>query len=436
MRSSARQRDTAPQGRLSETVQYRLRMPADTQQLRTIHPDEMEAWVATFHVPFLDTQPAAPEAEFRRSRVDFDRTWAAFDADAMVGTLRTFATQLTTPGCRAIDVDAVTNVSVTPTHRRQGHMRRMVENALRKAAERGEVASILIAAEFPIYGRFGYGLATEHVTYALDAQRARFNLAHDGGTVELATPQVARREAEAVFERWRTQTPGAIRRSEYRWDVDFGLIEAPNRKQWKGFCGLYRDDGGEVQGYMQYHPESNWDQRLPKNTIVIDEMVATTPAAYTALWRFCAELDLVATVSAEDRPVDEPLYWQLVDGRALRQQWRADFLWLRLLDVAAALANRTYTCDGAAVVEVSDPLGFANGRFALEGGPGGATCRRTTETADLTVSVAALSAAYLGGPSLTLLQQSGQIDEQRPGAVAKFDAMLATRPAPFCNTWF
>jgi predicted acetyltransferase len=404
-------------------------------QVRTIDQQELVAWVAANHVPFLETGSITDEAEYRRTRIDFERTWATFDGEQIVGTLRSFATPLTVPGGAQLAVDAVTNVAVSPTHRRRGVMTGLIQNTLAKAAERGEPASILIAAEYPIYGRFGYGPATEHASYTLDTHLARIAMARVG-SVEVVAPEVARQAAQPVFEQFRSQQAGAIRRRDYGWDIDFGLSEWPERPRWKGFCVLYSDPTGAPRGYLRYHVDSNWEHRLPRNKVVVDELVSVTPTAYTELWRYLTELDLVATVSADDRPVDEPLYWQLADARALRQTSRDDFLWLRVLDAPAALSARTYASANRAVIEIVDPLGYANGRVALEAGPDGATCRPTSESADVSIPIGALGAAYLGGPSLAVMQHAGLIDEHQSGAVARLDAQFASRPAPWCNTWF
>ena len=223
----------------------------------------------------------------------------------------------------------------------------------------------------------------------------------------MVAPEVARKAAQPVYEEFRSQQAGAIQRREYSWDIDFGLSEWPERPRWKGFCVLYRDPPGTPRGYLQYHVDSNWEHRIPRNKVIVDELVSVTPTAYTELWRYLTELDLVATVSADDRPVDEPLYWQLADARALRQTARADLLWLRILDVPAALSARTYATANRAVIEIDDPLGYANGRFALEAGPDSATCRPTAEKADVSMRIGALGAAYLGGPSLAVMHRAG-----------------------------
>ena len=85
-----------------------------------------------------------------------------------------------------------------------------------------------------------------------------------------------------------------------------------------------------------------------------------------------------ARSAANDRSVDDPLHWQLVDGRALRAHDRSDFLWVRPLDVPALLSARRYPVERRVVLEVVDDMGYANGRFALDGGPDGATCTKAS----------------------------------------------------------
>jgi predicted acetyltransferase len=174
----------------------------------------------------------------------------------------------------------------------------------------------------------------------------------------------------------------------------------------------------------------------PQTTLVVDDLVAATPQAYTALWRTLLGMDNVVTVSAGMRPVDEPLGWFLLDGRAIRQRDRSDFTWLRVLDVPAALEARRYSVTGRVVLEVVDPMGFAAGRWALDGGPDGATCARTDASADLTVPVTTLGSIYLGGYRLRTLAGAGLASEHTPGALATADAMFAGHVAPWCNTEF
>jgi predicted acetyltransferase len=403
-------------------------------QVRTIQADELVAWVEAIHVPFYN-RPATDEAEFRRPHIDLDRAWAAIDGERIVGTLSSFATELTLPGQAGLAADAVTNVGVNPTYRRQGVMSSLVQSALRKAVQREEPLSILIAAEYPIYGRFGYGPATEHASYTVESRRARFNSSVESG-VQFVEADVARKVAPSVYDEFRRSNAGAIDRRDYWWDLDFGVIEAHGRPRWKGFSVVYRDAADQVKGVLRYHVDQAWEKRVPKNMVTIDELLSATPAAYAALWRYCCELDLVTSITADDRRVDEPLPWLLRDARAVRQTSRADFLWVRILDVPRAMAARGYVSEGRSVFELVDPLGYAAGRFVLEAGPHGATCQPTHQSAELSLSVAALGAAYLGGHTVSALSEVGLLDEHQPGAIDRLDALLRTRRPPWCNTWF
>ena len=210
----------------------------------------------------------------------------------------------------------------------------------------------------------------------------------------------------------------------------------PGRTPVKGYQAIYRAPDGEVDGYVRYTASSGWDHMRPKGTLSIIELVAATPDAYLRLWRYCCEVDLITRVEAGDRPVDEPLVWLLRDGRCLRQNGRFDFLWVRLLDVAAALSARLYATEGRLVIEVTDRLGIAAGRFALDGGPDGATCAPSDASADLTLPVDALGSIYLGGMSVLALADAGRIDEHRQGAVARADTMFRSAVTPWCSTWF
>jgi predicted acetyltransferase len=122
-----------------------------------------------------------------------------------------------------------------------------------------------------------------------------------------------------------------------------------------------------------------------------------------------------------------------------------DWLYLRILDVPAALQGRGYRRAGGLVLDVVPPGDDLDGqpdpapaRWALDAGPGGAECRaaRPDETADLRLSVTELGAIYLGGVSPSLLAAAGRIEEVRPGSLDRADALFATSPAPLTGTGF
>jgi predicted acetyltransferase len=404
-------------------------------QVRTIDASEIGDWVACMGVGFLRPR-AEGFAEYFLGEIDLDRTWGAFDSGRVVGTLRSFATRLTVPGPAEQDASAITNVTVVPTHRRQGLMRDMVIADLDSSIERGESLGILIASEYPIYGRFGYGAAIESATYTVDARTARFRQS-ETGRIELVDRDTMRKEAPALYERLRIRRPGSIERDDRLWDRILHEEEVPGAEPPKGYCALYRSESGEIDGYLLYQAEPKWDgMGRAQGTLTVDELVSVTPAAYRRLWQFCCGVDLVTTVQAADRPVEEPLAWLLYDGRAVHQSARFDFVWVRILDVCAALSARRYLMEGRVVIEVKDELGFATGRYELEGGPDGASCAHTSEPAELSLAVDTLGSLYMGGMSLRSLAEAGRIEEHHDGALGRADLMFRSAIIPWCSTWF
>lgn len=403
--------------------------------IRTIEDAELGAWIAALHVPFFVDADAERQADIRRPHVDRSRCWAAFEDGLICGTFRSLASELTLPGGAVLPASAITGVTVLPTHRRRGVLTRMMAADLAASVERGEPLAILIASEYPIYGRYGFGRAADHVRLSIETRAARF-LRPGGGSVALAGREVLRDVGPGLYERFRCVQPGSITRKDFWWDMALGFVEPP----WPAPKGpryvVHRDEAGEPQGYLRYHVEDTWNDRDPACVLVIDELLACSDDAYARLWRFACEVDLVTTVKAEDRSPDEPLPWLLEDARAVRTHHRTDFLWVRVLDPVAALEGRRYLAPGRVVLEVRDEAGYASGTFALDGGPDGAACRRTDGPADLALDAAALGSVYLGGFGLRTLAAAGRVEERRPGALARADAMFRWSVTPWCTTWF
>jgi predicted acetyltransferase len=404
-------------------------------EMRTITAAEAVDFRRAVRTGFGDADTVDDEDWCVAAMQPFDRAYASFDAGTIVATLRSFPTELTVPGGSGVSAGALTSVACRATHRRRGLLTRMIAADLRSSAERGESADVLIASEYAIYGRFGYGPATIALSWELDATATGF-VTPGSGAVEFVDNDTFRKEGPEIFERVRASRPGMIGRSDHDWDVRADLRRRPEDKPWKGFRVLCRDDDGTAQGWANYSVAHHWAELRARSAAEVSELCAATPAAEARLWRFLAELDLVVTVTAGDRPADDALPWLLSNGRAVRQTGRTDFLWVRLLDVAASLTARSYLASGRLVLDVTDPLGITGGRFALDATPYGASCRPTDETADLSLSVATLGTAFLGGARLATLHAAGWLDEHRPGAIAEADALFATTVAPWCNTWF
>ena len=410
------------------------------QTLRPIRPDELEAWFASFASAFYiwPSDPAA-QAEARRTTIDFDRAIAAFDGDTMVGTFRTFPTLLTLPGGNRVQANAVTSVSVKPTHRRRGTLRQMAHDDIARAAARGDAVCVLIASEWPIYGRFGYGPATWQATWTVRLRAARIQV-EPIGSIELMNARQALEILPDLYDRCAANQPGEIGRPEARWSFDLGLEEIPGRPRWRGQIAVHRDADGKPDGFARFHGEENWQDMAPEHVMLLDELHGVTIEAELDLWRHLLQMDLTATIKAEVRRSMEPLKWHVGDPRSVQVGGLTDFLWVRVLDVARVLGERAYDHDGELVLEVVDVLdgaaGPAAGRYRLAVRDGVATCERTAADPDLTIDVQALSAASLGGTRLVDASRTLPFIEHRSDAMREADSLLRSADPPWCSTWF
>ncbi|MFI5985329.1 GNAT family N-acetyltransferase [Streptomyces sp. NPDC051555] len=412
--------------------------------VRTIAASELPAWLGAVATGFLTATPVTESDIAQRARyTDLARTQGAFDADTgrCVGTFRSFAQQITVPGGAQLPASAVSNVTVSPTHRRRGLLSRMMRAELTAAKERGDVLSTLIAAEYPIYGRYGYGPATAVSEWEIDVPRTgldpRWAAPEDGGRIDLVDAAEMRRVGPAVHERLRATTHGAIDRPERWWSLATGLEEISVRPYKPRFFAVYRSAAGEVEGAVTYRADDHWtDAKVPLNTVEVKDLIATTVAAQRALWHYLCSIDWVMKVRTGYRAPDDLVPLLLPDPRSARLVTDADYLWVRLLDVAAALGARTYAVPGSLVLEVTDPAGLAAGRFRLVAGTGAAACAPTAEPADLRLDVARLGSLYLGDGSAVRLAALGGIEELRPGALALADAVFRTARRPWCPDVF
>jgi predicted acetyltransferase len=405
-------------------------------EIRPITPDEAVRYRRAIRAGFLDAETVDDEDWAREQSLPHDRSLAAFDGPDVVASLASFPTELTLPGGATVPAGAVTAVTCRATHRRRGILTSMIGHDLSTSRERGEVADVLIAAEYPIYGRFGYGPAVASTSWELVTGAGTRFVNPGAGTVQFMDNATYRKEAPAIFERVRLERAGMIGRDELTWDVQADVRRSPEAKPWQGFRLLCVDDAGVAQGYASYTIDRKWSDMRPQSVVELSELVAATPDAEARLWRFVAELDLVAAVKAGDRPTDEALPWLLENGRLAKQVSSFDFVWVRPLDVARLLTTRTYEAAGRVVFEVVDDQGLAAGRFALEASPDGATCVTTTESAELTFPVKALGAVSLGGSPVRALLRAGWLDEHVAGAASRAGMLLSTTVAPWCNTWF
>lgn len=407
--------------------------------------EDLTAWAAVSAVSLLQP-PAGDRFERRlqrmRSAWQPERRWGARADGRWVANLATEPRVLTVPaggtGTRDVVADAVTAVGVAATHRRRGLLRQMITGSLEAAAGRGDPVSILWAAEWPIYRRFGYAPASIGHDYTLHT-RGRALLGPPRGSLHTMTPEEVRTLAPAVFDAARRRYAGEVDRPAPWWPRIMGLDGFAPQDEGAVFV-VHRDadSAGEADGLLVWKATSSSDLRDRMGTAEVLDLAAASDEAYHDLWAYLCGLDIVDEVTLSDRPADETIRWRLSDARALRTTAVGDSLWLRLLDVPSALSMRGYAGRDRLVLDVRDeaPGGYGAGTVVLDADGAHATCRTTDAEPDLRLDQQALAACYLGGHRLRALATGLDVAELTSGAVARFDALFATAWSPWTSTGF
>jgi predicted acetyltransferase len=419
--------------------------------IRPIEEDEFDSFEEVAEHAFQGSPLSESDRRMVLDRFEFDRTLAAFDGSTPVGITMCFSFQLSVPGQEVLPAAGVTFVAVLPTHRRRGVLTSMMHRQLADVRDRGEPLAVLWASESVIYPRYGYGRASWHLGFTL--RRGEGTLAKtampgsgpqdNGLRLRLADPQAALSELAKVYDAVLPSRPGLYGRNDAWWRRV--IYDPPEERDGAGpLRCLLAEDGSGPRGYALYSAVDHWTDFLPENVLTVRELMAVDLAASATLWTDLLSRDLTSEFRAPRRPVDDPLLYQLADPRRTRPLLH-DGLWVRIIDVPAALAGRRYSSPVDVVIEVRDEILPSNaGRWRLTTAGGdsavgsglAASCVPATSAADLVLDVTELGAAYLGGTRLGALAGAGLVAELRPGAARQLSAAMSWDPAPWCPLVF
>jgi predicted acetyltransferase len=352
-----------------------------------------------------------------------------FSGSEIVAGTGAYRFELTVPG-GPVPCAGITIVAVLPTHRRRGLLRRMMRAQLADIRERGEPLAVLWASEETIYGRYGYGLSSLcQVEMRLPRAYARLRDDAPGrGEVRLVEHDEAMRAFPRVYERVRRRTVGFISRSRDWWEIR-SLGDQPERRGGAGPLNrALLELDGRLAGYALYRVKSEFQAVVNTGYIRVLEAIGDSPTATRELWRFLLGIDWLGEVQASMMPLDHPLLHLVANPNRMR--WLVgDGVWVRLVDVDAALAARSYAGDGRVTLEVvSDPQFPDNvGTWTVESG----VARRSRRRPDVRLDVQALGSAYLGGFTFAALAAAGRAEEGARGGLARADALFRTARLPW-----
>ncbi len=407
-----------------------------------------DATFAEFHQAIargFQEQPHAELKEMDRKIFDKKRMFGFKVGRRWVSTCGDLDRELTVPGGALVPTAAVTVVTVHPPYRRRGLLTKMMVHQLEQVAKRGDPLAALWASESLIYGRFGYGPASSRAVLSGKIRNLAFLPAvRTSGSVDEVTREEFLPIARALHESMRPERPGTMARvrtgDQDVWE--FAIFDKEFARQGASELRyvLHYDDAGDVDGYATYRFKDNFEDLGPEGEVRVKEVWAEETTAHASLWRYLLDLDLARAFKLWSAPLDEPLRHLVADARSVETSI-TDNLYVRVVDVEAALRARKYAAGVDLVIEVDDPILPANsGRYRLvtDGDPSGARAEVTRVDAkpDISMGVLELGTIYLGGPALTHLHRAGRVTEHTPGAVAAASTAFGWHRAPYCPDMF
>ena len=394
-------------------------------ELRPARADELDAFGTAVLSAFHEEHTEAERKRYMKIH-EPERSLVWFDDGAIVATSGLFTRTMSVPG-GSVGIGAVTAVAVLPTHRRRGLLTAMMRRQLENIRDAGEPVAALWASEGAIYGRFGFGVAAQMTEQRARRPAARLSAPPPGAPRLRSGPAGEHLEAmRAIHARAVPARPGMLTRPGPWWEERLYDPES-DREGSHPLRAVVADDA-----YALYAVRRKWDDDGPAGEVHVREIVANGQEGHAAVWAYLLDLDLTRTVVWELAPADEPLWLMLQDPRAVRRTlW--DALWVRLVDVPAALAARRYASDPDVVLEIRDAFcPWNEGRYRL--GPD--ACAPTRDEPDLVLDASTLAAAYLGGTTLAQLAAARRVEERTPGSLARASAAFRGDVAPWCPETF
>ena len=384
--------------------------------------------------------PRTETLEFDRAIFENERMFGFKVGRRWVATCGDFARQLTVPGGAAVPTAAVTVVTVHPPYRRRGLLTAMMTHQLEQVAKRGEPLAALWASESLIYGRFGYGPAASRAVLTGTNRRLDFLPGVElAGSVDEVTREDFLKVAPGLHATMRSERPGTMVRDKSVWEFALFDKEFARRGASEIRYVVHYDQAGDADGFASYRFLDKFDLE-PEGVVRIKEVWAEDPAAYAGLWRYLLDLDLARSFHVWSSPLDEPLRHLVTDARAVVTSI-TDSLYVRVVDVEAALRARKYAAGVDLVIEIDDPLLPGNtGRYRLvtDGDPEGSAAEvtRVSSAPDLSMGILELGTIFLGGVRLTDLHRVRRVTEHTRGAVAAASTAFGWHRAPWSSDMF
>jgi predicted acetyltransferase len=400
-------------------------------EIRRATPDDFPAALhPIFH--YFGSKPDPEWVEQVSSLLPVDRIHAASDNGSIVGSASAFPFEMSVPG-GFVRAAGVTMVGVLPTHRRRGIFNALLRTQLADVREQGEPIAYLWASDDALYGRFGYGVASFSANIEVTRDRSGFYREFEPkGSIRFVDVDEAVAPFSEIQRRAAEQHPGMFVRTPEWWRSRRLTDPEWSRHGAGEMVRALLELEGRPAAYALYRLHFAADRGIPSGYTSVIEALGDSAEATREIWRYLLDIDWMERVRAGLLPLDHELLLLLREPRRLTFNHR-DGLWVRVVDVEAALNARSYKPGEQVVFELTDELCPWN-EGTWEVGSGGVA--RTDGAAEVRLDASALGSAYLGGFTFGQLARAGRLEELVEGALDRADTLFRADRYPWCPEIF
>lgn len=402
--------------------------PDASYAISAVTSDEAAAFVRTVGHAFGRTEDDDYVAHIVELELaDPSLSLAARAEGRIIGTATALDVTMTLPAAPAARCAGVTSVTTAPTHRRRGVLSSLMRRQIDDLRARGWAWAALYASESAIYGRYGYGAGTSGYGGTIDRAWTRFATPSEPAVVDLLSADEALERVPPIYAAVAARVPGMMGVSDVMWRHRIAW-DPPGARD--GASGRFVVALGD-RAYAMYRIRTDWSSAGPDATLRVEECLATDVEAHRQIWSYLFGIDLVQHITIGRLAADHPLPWWLAERQRLRLSPSMP-LYVRLIDVGAALSQRGTRADTAVTLDVADGFCPWNARrWMLDGDGTSLQCVPAGGAAEVRLDSRELASMSLGGVTPRELAHAGLVHETTPGALARLEALLASDRAPF-----
>jgi predicted acetyltransferase len=416
-------------------MKERLNTPDDSIKIRFATEEDLQT-VYENQARAYGISVAPGDVEGWKRKVELEDILVAEDVSDprrpfLVATSLCYKLRLTVPGGTSLRAAWLAMVTVAATHEGRGIWQQISIQGFGILQDRGYPFICGVPTQPTVYDILGAGVASYHRTYNIDRRFAKLRGEPLRKRARELNAAEARSEVPPIYERWCGITHGSLARDSAWWD-DYLEDRVTQRDNGSELNFIIHPDGFLTYRVMGGKPHAF---RPPFGTLVVQDFCAITDEAHTELLATLLSLESFNDIEIE-LPVDDPLPLKLRDPRPAQTAGISDFLWLRIMNVPDVLGKRIYSADVEVVLEVTDPLVVAGGRYLLQTRDGIGTCAPHDGRPDIRIGLAELGTVYMGAHSVSELHAADRITELRSGALVNLEAAFSTQRAPYSGTLF